>query len=333
MRLVTLLFVILACSVLSAEAWLFKDSQYAKLFTTFLTKFKKAYSVSKFASRLMQFKKNLDRITSVNSLKRRFKLGVNEYSDLTAAEFSKRLGARFPTDEASSFVEAEAYKEMSAEQLDAAFTSGFDWSTKNVLLDPRHQGSCGSCYAFAAVSTIEAAVAIAGGNKEYISVQRFICAKTHSCMGCAGGWSTCVFKHAQKTGYFIDAAAPYLNKDDVCGGASDLAPLGKIHGYKSIRGNSAAYIQALNINPLWVTVNASPLQLYKSGIVDSNCSTVVNHAVVLMGYGTDSGTAYYKIRNSWGKDWGENGNFRIASSGNMCGIHSRGGSYPVLTKK
>ena len=72
---------------------------------------------------------------------------------------------------------------------------------------------------------------------------------------------------------------------------------------------------------------------YKSGVYTGKVGTSttiecsadnVNHAVVIVGYGTDATYgAYWKIRNSWGPLWGEQGHFRIQrNAGNLCGIAS-----------
>jgi len=55
----------------------------------------------------------------------------------------------------------------------------------------------------------------------------------------------------------------------------------------------------------------------------TKCGTSLDHAVTAVGYGTsESGEAYYLVRNSWGSDWGEQGYIRIAAvdGKGICGI-------------
>ena len=77
--------------------------------------------------------------------------------------------------------------------------------------------------------------------------------------------------------------------------------------------------------PLAIALNADPLQTYSSGILDltsTKCpSSGINHAVTLVGYGTQSSVAYWIIKNSWGKSWGESGYFRIRRGNGTCGIN------------
>ena len=60
-------------------------------------------------------------------------------------------------------------------------------------------------------------------------------------------------------------------------------------------------------------------------------STHLNHAVLVVGYGTSSeGEEFYKIKNSWGDDWGEDGYVRLARNRhNHCGVAKRP-VYPVV---
>lgn len=54
-----------------------------------------------------------------------------------------------------------------------------------------------------------------------------------------------------------------------------------------------------------------PFQFYKSGVLDDPaCGTDVDHAVLLVGFGSDPSSAtsdYFRIKNSWGTGWGEHG--------------------------
>mgnify|MGYP006192210421 CR=1 FL=1 len=54
---------------------------------------------------------------------------------------------------------------------------------------------------------------------------------------------------------------------------------------------------------------------YEGGVYDGSCGTTIDHAVQLVGYGTDAGTDYWLVRNSWGESWGESGYIRIKRFG------------------
>ena len=50
----------------------------------------------------------------------------------------------------------------------------------------------------------------------------------------------------------------------------------------------------------------------------SACS--VDHAVLLIGYGTENGVDFWIIKNSWGAGWGENGYIKVRRGNNDCKI-------------
>merc|ERR1712025_145126 len=87
---------------------------------------------------------------------------------------------------------------------------------------------------------------------------------------------------------------------------------GAVSGYKSVAKNNAGLQSALNTAPVSVTVDAdNSWQLYRSGVLSKSCGIFgqIDHAVIAVGY--DSSANTFKIRNSWGSSWGEDGYVRI----------------------
>lgn len=95
-------------------------------------------------------------------------------------------------------------------------------------------------------------------------------------------------------------------------------------------------LNAVAKQPVSIAVYASSAAFlaYKSGVMDSpSCSTRVNHAVTLVGYGSENGKDYWIVKNSWGASWGEKGYIRIkrdmTSGPGICGMYKLN-SYPTL---
>lgn len=52
-----------------------------------------------------------------------------------------------------------------------------------------------------------------------------------------------------------------------------------------------------------VHVDNDKWQFYGKGVIDYNCSTSLNHGIIITGYNDD----HWLVKNSWGKSWGNNG--------------------------
>ena len=51
---------------------------------------------------------------------------------------------------------------------------------------------------------------------------------------------------------------------------------------------------------------------YAGGVVtDESCGRDVNHAALVVGYGSDNGLEYFLVKDSWGPTWGDHGYIKI----------------------
>ena len=79
------------------------------------------------------------------------------------------------------------------------------------------------------------------------------------------------------------------------------------------------------IGPMAISVDASTWHAYSSGIYNG-CNQVnpeIDHAVVLVGYGSENGQNYWLVRNSWSASWGEAGYIKLHRGDdeqNTCGL-------------
>lgn len=156
----------------------------------------------------------------------------------------------------------------------------------------RDQGtSCGSCWAFATVCTLEAAYFFRTGNFTSLSEQQLVdCApEDDGCYGCNGGVSAFAMLYTDKQPVMSAEDYPYVGEDTTCSYDSSEALI-SAQGTTVIASNEPAMMQAaLALGPLAVSVDASSFAFkhYKGNKVFSNdkCySEGLNHAVNVVGY-------------------------------------------------
>lgn len=238
-------------------------------------------------------------------------LGVTQFADLTDAEFQAiYLTLTVPK---KSVEGVNKIKSTSPLQGD------IDWNSAGKVSGVKNQGACGSCWAFSATGAIESAYLLKGSSPLVSEQQLVDCSQSYGNQGCNGGWMDSAFQYVRDKGLTGQDAYPYVARDQACKIDSGAW---KISGFVDVPGCDSL-LNALSGRPISVAVDASNWSLYKGGIL-SNCGVNVNHGVLLIGV-TD---ANWRIKNSWGTGWGENGFIRLAR-GNTCAVCSYP-SYPTL---
>merc|ERR1719433_2013552 len=189
----------------------------------------------------------------------------------------------------------------------------------------RQQGDCGSCWAISAVSCVEAHLLRSGAAQPgtRLSAQALVdcvpnpqhCGGTGGCDGATGELA---YAFMRDYGIPLEDSLPYTAKTGTCpqslSGPWQAATRARVDGWKQLPSNWAEpLLHALvNDGPVVVAVDGNPWFDYESGIFDS-CSkdAILGHAVLAKGYGTDGGSRFWLIQNSWGSGWGEQGHIRL----------------------
>jgi len=189
---------------------------------------------------------------------------------------------------------------------------GNDWMTP-----VRNQGSCGSCWAFAAVGAVECKINIEENDPTLdvdLSEQHLVASCCSNCGDCGGGYPTAALKYIQRTGIPDEACYPYKARNGACSPCSDYEPY-TITKYGFVNNDIDSFKYALQKGPLVVVMRVSEDWFYyKGGIYEPSWTSDkfgwANHAVVLVGWqdvaSIDTG-GYWIVKNSWGSGWGEDG--------------------------
>ena len=174
-----------------------------------------------------------------------------------------------------------------------------------------------------------------------LSEQNLIdCSKNFGNNGCNGGLMDNAFRYIEKRGIDTENGYPFEGRDSGrCRFSTYTEINAKLSHYVDLpSGDEEALAEAVaRYGPISIAIDAShrSLQLYTHGIYSEpkcgNTTATLDHAVLVVGYGTDeiTGMDYWIIKNSWSATWGEAGYFRMARNKGMCGVALMA-SYPEI---
>jgi len=301
----------------------------------------KIESGEKFVQMIQNFANSDDFIEAHNAKKEKYTLGHNKFSAMSPDEWKAFVhkGLQRPSKTQAKFVH-KAPSDLST------LASSIDWVTAGEVADIKDQGYCGSCWAFSTVGALESAhhLKYGGASVPTFSEQYFVSCDNRknggTDMGCNGGLMDSAFEWAETHGVCSQDSYPYTSGAE--GDTGDCLSTGtKVanaapKSYTDVTPKSdSAMMSALNQQPVSVAIEADQMafQLYKSGVFTAECGDNLDHGVIAVGYGTMDGTDYYRVRNSWGTTWGDNGYIYlergVSQKTGQCGILSEP-SYPNL---
>lgn len=319
-------FICTCLLVVTVSAYL--DEQGTK-FQAFKLKHDKTYkNQAEEIKRFSIFNDNLRKIEKHNALYEKglvsYKKGINKFSDLSLEEFRATLNLRIH--------EKPVLNTINHIRTGLAIPDSVDWRDDGQVSEVKDQGHCSSCWAFSVTGSTEAAYKRKTGKIISLSEQQLVDCTTKMNSGCAGGYIAETFRYVYSMGLESESDYPYNGTDSSCKfDASKVVTWVSGHTSIAAEDEDALLDAVANVGPVAVEMNASHLSDYSSGIFqDESCPPhALNHAVLIVGYGSDNGQDYWIVKNSWGSDWGESGYFKIVRGVNECGI-AEGGVYPSI---
>jgi cathepsin L len=296
--------------------------------------------------RLALFQASLARIESVNTKNQRehrsWTSGIHKFMDWSEAERKgmngykpSRTGLHRMTalqSQQRTHLRASSYSMNKTNHL----AESFSWDHLNLPIV--NQGSCGSCWAISASEALEAQLQMRGHSSNVkVSAQALVdcvpnpqhCGGTGGCDGATGELA---YAFVRDHGIPMDSDLTYTAQTGKCQYPEGLYPASqrvRVSGFHALPSNKYAPLMnaVAQEGPTVVSVDGNSWFDYYSGVFDGcEKDAILGHAVLLVGYGSDKGKPYWRIQNSWGADWGEQGYIRLTrhvDEESWCGIDNK----------
>lgn len=300
----------------------------ATLFKDFMTTYNRTYESREEAQwRLTVFARNMIRAQKIQALDRgTAQYGITKFSDLTEEEFH--------TIYLNPLLQKESGGKMSlAKSINDLAPPEWDWRKKGAVTEVKDQGMCGSCWAFSVTGNVEGQWFLNRGTLLSLSEQELLdCDKMDK--ACMGGLPSNAYTAIKNLGGLeTEDDYGYQGHVQACNFSTQMAKVYINDSVELSRDENKIAAWLAQKGPISVAINAFGMQFYRHGIAHPFrplCSPwFIDHAVLLVGYGNRSNIPYWAIKNSWGRDWGEEGYYYLYRGSGACGVNTMASSAVV----
>lgn len=289
-----------------------------------------------FMAKLEAFVDNVKYIEEHNAKKdKTFTMGMNQYSHMTHAEFLQHV--HLATQAPSLRRNAPFHHGEPSNML--GVPESVNWVTAGAVTPVKNQGQCGSCWSFSTTGAMEGAYYVKNGKMPSTAgfSEEQLVACDHKDNACNGGWMDNAFAWIKSNGGITtEEDYPYTSgagSVPSCNTAVTNVAGSAPSSYTDVQaGSVSAMMTAVAKQPVSIAIQADQrdFQHYSGGVLSSGCGQQLDHGVLNVGYGTDSGMDYWLVKNSWGASWGDSGYIKILKDdSNLCGVLSAA-SYPNM---
>ncbi|KAM9311852.1 uncharacterized protein PAF06_009718 [Gastrophryne carolinensis] len=247
-----------------------------------------------------------------------YRMAMNHFGDMTREKLKSRsclLTTGYPSN-----VPTQTYG------LLTNVPDHVDWRDSDCMTPAKNQGSfCGSCWAFATVGVLESRLCIKGQELLNLSEQHLVDCDTED-YGCCGGLPVLALIYVEEYGIMKTEEYQYAGKKLSCSYDSDKAIILNTTKVYLLRDEHNMASSVAHEGPITVGFGVDlEFQFYSEGVYDGDCASQANHAIIIVGYGTEKDEEkgdqdYWIIKNSWSEEWGEKGFGKIKRNVNKCFI-------------